>query len=377
MNDSPNIWRWRTSRTLIVVAFVLVTLTVVGTWVRLVALESDVWSQTSTEVIEDPAVRSAVSHRVVDTIQDRVDIESRVEERTSDRADLLVAPLANIARQQAYEQINRALASQEFEDAWTQANVEAHQQVVAFIKGEESNLQESGGRIELDIRPLLTMAAERIGFGTRVVDRLPEQNAFIDIASADELDNVRGLIDTLQRTVQLVGFVALLMLLVAIWLGRDRIGSTVRWISLGAIVSGVSLVVIRAIGGEVIVRRVVEDPAYDNVAINVWHILTEQLLTVAVVIMVLGAIGLIAQWVFGRSDGRVANACASFVQSHHPIAVAIWAVPVAALIVFNPALVVDRWLLVLAVAVGAAVIVELLSDREIEERPARTKSGAL
>jgi hypothetical protein len=61
-------------RVLVAVGALLAILSILAVWISRQALETDQWAQTSSELLEDPAVQSAVSGYLVDTLYANVDV---------------------------------------------------------------------------------------------------------------------------------------------------------------------------------------------------------------------------------------------------------------------------------------------------------------
>ena len=64
---------------LIVLAGLLLLISAFAIWVNRVALNTQVFTDTSTELIEDDAIRQAVSTRVVDELFESVDVQAELQ----------------------------------------------------------------------------------------------------------------------------------------------------------------------------------------------------------------------------------------------------------------------------------------------------------
>jgi len=78
----------------LVLAGLLLLLSSYAVWVNRVALNTDVFVDTSTELIEDDAIREAVAQRAVDELYANVDVEAAIEERLPEDVKSLAGPTA-------------------------------------------------------------------------------------------------------------------------------------------------------------------------------------------------------------------------------------------------------------------------------------------
>src|SRR4051812_24530184 len=94
-------WRRPLATALIVVATLLAFLAIFSIWVNRQALNTENWTQTSSELLEQPAVRNLIAARLTDELFASVDIETTIREALPPRAEALAGPAANALRTQA------------------------------------------------------------------------------------------------------------------------------------------------------------------------------------------------------------------------------------------------------------------------------------
>src|SRR4051794_3669023 len=139
----------------LVLLAVVAPLAVVATWAHDQVSDTDRWVATVAPLADEPAVQDAVSARLTQEIVSRIDVRAitteavdALEERglpttvaTNLRA--LGTPLAQGVESFVAERVDNLVQSDEFADAWTAANREAHTQMVAVLTGE------TGGAVEV------------------------------------------------------------------------------------------------------------------------------------------------------------------------------------------------------------------------------------
>src|SRR6059058_3287489 len=86
---------------LIVLASVLALAAILGTWVNRQFLDNSTFRDTSTKLVQDPTIQSALSVYLVNEAYDNVDVAAAVGERLPPLLKPLAAPIAAGLRQPA------------------------------------------------------------------------------------------------------------------------------------------------------------------------------------------------------------------------------------------------------------------------------------
>ncbi|WP_423464904.1 GAP family protein [Promicromonospora sp. MS192] len=133
---------------LIVLGALLAPVGVVAAWAERTLTDTDRYVATVAPLAEDPAVRSAVSARMTSALMEQIDVgalldgvaegldEQGLAPRVAGALPMLEAPLTGGVESFVRDAADRVVASDQFRDAWTQANRVAHQQLVAVMRGE-------------------------------------------------------------------------------------------------------------------------------------------------------------------------------------------------------------------------------------------------
>ena len=74
----------------------------------------------------------------------------------------------------------------------------------------------------LDLRTIIQEAADRIGIGQQVADKVPVDAGRIVILRADELDTAQNAAELLKTLAWLLPILTLAAFALAVWLARDR-----------------------------------------------------------------------------------------------------------------------------------------------------------
>src|SRR5215470_15331670 len=86
-------WRRWVPWTLIVLAAVIGLVSALNIWVKRQALDTDNWTNASSQLLESPQIRSALSVYLVDQLYDNVDVAGDLQQQLPPQADAVAAPL--------------------------------------------------------------------------------------------------------------------------------------------------------------------------------------------------------------------------------------------------------------------------------------------
>ena len=107
---------------LLVVGTLFWTFFGIGLWAQRQALDTDEWVDTSTELLENEEIRTALGVYIVDQLYQSEDVQDRIEEALPPRLDRLAAPAAAGLKELARRNAPRLLGSAVAIKAWSDAN---------------------------------------------------------------------------------------------------------------------------------------------------------------------------------------------------------------------------------------------------------------
>lgn len=282
----------------LVLAALLLLLSSFAVWVNRVALNTDVFVDTSSELLEDDAIRSAVATRAVDELYAEVDVASLLEDRLPNDYQSLSGPAAAGLRQASYQIVDRALQRPAMQKLWAISLEQSHLTLVQVLEGGGDRVSTDEGIVSLDLRPIVLDTAERIGLRDEVEDRLPEDAGVIEVLRSDELDTAQNAFQLLKTLAWLLPILALGAFALAVWLAGDR-RRAVRRVGITVLVVGLLGIVATRLTGNYVVNSLVADTETRTAAGNAWDILTELLRTSFRWLVVVGVLFLVAAWLAG------------------------------------------------------------------------------
>lgn len=312
-------WRPVVATVLIVMMAVLAPLAVVARWAHDTVSDTDRYVETVAPLGDDPAVQQAVIDRITLEIVTRLQIDSITDTAVDGLAErglpplaasslkALSGPLADAIEGFVEKQVTNLVESDEFEDAWIEANRQAHTQLVAVLTGKDTDQVEiSGNAVNINLAPLIETVKQRlIDRGFTVAERLPKVDAQFTIFQSDDITKAQTAFRVLGAINLAVPVVALLCLIGAVAVGRSRR----RTLIAGTLALAFSMLVLGAglnLAREIYLNAVPTDQLPTNAAAAIYDTLVYFIrLNLRAVLVVALAVAFIA-WVTGPVGAPVA-----------------------------------------------------------------------
>ena len=362
--------RW-TVRGLVVVASVLCLLSVLSIWVDKVALDNDVYTTTSSKLLQDPKVQSALANYLVDQLYTNTDVEAQIEAALPPRLKPLAGPAATAIRPYAVQGAERLLASPIAQGLWRVANQEAHKRFVILVtSGDSGRLSSSNGNVVLDLQPILDRLAGGFGNGA-LAAALPADAGQIVIIQSDQLDTVQTITHWLQQVADYLWAVTLLLYALAVYLARGDRRWAVRLSGFGLIAVGIVLIIGRHVAGNYLVHALANYPNAQAASGDVWNILTERLTSANVTIMIVGILIVLWAWLSGAGRRAIAarHRFAAEGRDHQARIWVVFAAIVALILLWGPTLATRQWLPSLLLIALGVLGIEALRRQSVAEFP--------
>lgn len=280
---------------LLVLAGLLLLLSTFAVWVNRVALNTGAFTDTSSQLLDNDAIRSAVATRAVDELYANVDVQAEIENQLPKDFKSLAGLASAGVRQASYEIVDRALEQPALQKAFAIAVENAHATLVDVLEGGGDRASTEGGVVTLDLSEVVLDAADRIGIRSQIEDKLPEDVGRIEVLRSDQLDTAQSVFQLLKTLAWFLPILTLVVLGAAIWVARDR-RRAIRGFGIVAIVVGVLGLVAANVTGGYVVGSLVKEEETRRAAGNAWDILTVVMrgsfrwLIFAGVLIVIGAI---------------------------------------------------------------------------------------
>jgi Short C-terminal domain len=299
--------RWAAVYGLLVVAGLLLLLTSFAVWVNRVALNTNRFVSTSSQLIDDPAIRQVIATRAVDELYDNVDVQAELKKQ----APKDLKPLAGVAaaglRQGAYVLVGRALRQPQLQGIWEATLRQSHQQLVDVLEGGGTAVSTEHGVVTLNLRQIVLDTADRIGIGRTAEQRLPASVGEIEVLRSDQLHAAQGGFKLLKALAWFLPLLTLAAFALAVWLAAGRRRAVLR--DLGLVIVGVGIVglVATRIVGNYVVDALATDTQTRGAGRDAWSIVTDLLRSTFRWQIVLGVLIVVAAWLAGPRGYAVAS----------------------------------------------------------------------
>ncbi|HTE60233.1 MAG TPA: hypothetical protein VK631_07755 [Solirubrobacteraceae bacterium] len=364
--------------TLIVVASLIAFASVLTTWVDRQMLDNESWKEASTDLIEDPQVRAALSVYLVDQLYANVDVASGLEERLPNNLKPLAPTLAGALRQPATDGVERLLDSPRVQQLWIQASSTAQQKLSNVLENKTGfGITTGNGVVTVDLGELVRTLGAELGLSATTLDRIPPDAGQLEVMSSDRLSAAQ----TGVRAVRVLSTWLLVLVLalyaLAIFLARGARRETIRNVGCAFVLVGLSVLVVRRLAGNYAVDALAAPSSQDS-GRRVWLISTSILAQIGWAAVLYGAIMVLGALLAGphRAAIAVRGRIAPILNERQAIVWSSVAVVYLLLIAWGPTHALRTlWGIVLLAALIAAGIVALRHQTLREQREVAGAGG--
>jgi hypothetical protein len=357
---------------LVVVATVIGIVATLGLWAERQALETDTWTETSSELLEQEEIRDAIADFIVAAIYDNVDVQAELENRLPPNLQALAGPAAGGLQQLATDATQEVLTRPKVQVLWEEANRAAHERLLALLEDEGEFVATTGGVVTLDLSGLIDQIASQIGIGADISSKLPPEAGDLQILDSNELEAAQTGVDLLQTLAWVLTVVALALYALAVALARGRRRETLRMVGFGFLALGVLALLLRNAGGNALTSSLAETAASEPAIQATWDIGTSLLQEMGQSLIAYGLVVVLAAWLAGptATATSVRREIAPYLRQPR-IAYGALAVVLVLLFWWDPVVATHRLAPSLLLVVLLAIGVEALRRQVIREFPDR------
>jgi hypothetical protein len=354
---------------LIVVSTVALLIGAVTIWVKRELLDTNNVTASTTELMRNPQVQSALATFLVDQIYENVDVKADLQKQLPNNLKGLAGPAAAALNDYGTRAATRLLATDAVINLVQAATRLAHSEFLRIVDDKPG----AGQKVYLQLRPVVLEFAGRLGLEDQVAAKLPA-----DAGQFVVLNDSNVTISTVRQSVKLVRALSLFLLLVvvalyagAIWLARGWRREAILRCGAGVLIVGLLLFVIRRVLQGVLLDALVgQRPARPAVS-AAYLTLTDLLMAIAWTAVAIGTITVVLAFLAGPS--RFARAFRAFAAPglvRHPWIA--WGVDALAILLILIAAPITDWNKLVSRFVTFAVIIgltEAIRRRATEEHP--------
>lgn len=297
-------WRSWVPWTLVVLATVIGLVSSLNLWVKRQALNTNSWTNASSQLLENDQIRSALSVYLVNQVYENVDVAKAIEERLPPNAKALAPPLATALEGAGVSAVDTLLERPRVQQLWREANRHAHELLMAVLDGKKGILVSSGGNVVLNLRPLVEQILAQTGLSGGRLDqalqqRLPADAGQIVIMKGNQLETARTAVEAIRVLSYFLFFLVIALDVLAVWLARGRRRKLLMGCGAGAIAVGLILLVVRRFAGDYLVNALTTSTDAKGAAGAAWAIGTQLLRSTGIMAVVYGLATMFAAWIAG------------------------------------------------------------------------------
>src|SRR4051812_44983984 len=291
---------------------------ILSTWVKRQALDTSNWTNTSSQLLANEHVQSALGAYLVNELFTNVDVAGQLRSALPEQAQALAGPAAGGLRQLADQAAPELLARPRVQDAWRQANRNAHREFLRILNGGGPVVSTDNGEVVLDLHGLVTQLAGTVGLGQRAEAALPASSGRLVIMRAKQLKTAQDVAKGIRNLSIVFTILSFALFALAVGLARGHRRLTLRstgWCFVGL---GVFCLLVRRLGGEWIVDGLVRAESVKPAARASWDIGTGLLRAIALAFVIYGLLIVAAAWLAGptRSAQWVRRALTPSLRDH-------------------------------------------------------------
>ena len=290
--------RWSV-RLLLIAASVLLVAAIFAVFANRQVLNADNWSDTSTQLLDDPAIRTQVSAFLVDQVYANVDVRGQVAQALPPRLAPLAGPAANGLRELAERRMYRLLDRPRVQQAWEQANKLTAEQFIAIAENKSKAITQNGNAVVLDLRVILIEFIDRLGLPSSLGQKIPASAGKIKIMSGNQVSTLQNFANALKGFALILPVLAFGMFALAVFLARENRRRALMFVGIDLILGGLIVLVARRMVGHSVVNSLASTESVRPAAESVWSIGTHMLRDVAGAVIITGIPVVFAAWLAG------------------------------------------------------------------------------
>src|SRR5271168_4895322 len=389
---------WHSRHWLINAMFALAVLVgifaVLAVWINRQVLDTNTWTNTSSQLLADPTIQAAVGSLLVNELFNSVDVADELKSVLPSQVAGLAAPATAGLRSLAIRVAPQVLSTAVVQKSWRLANRTAQLQLLRILNGGSRAVSTNNGEVSLQLHPLLVQLAAQLGLQQQLATvqsklqgstgasarstvqqklgvALPESSASIVILSSSQLKTAQNIVKAIRGLAFVLPTIAFLLLIGAVWLADGFRRIALRTAGWCLVAVGLIVIVARRVLADALVNSLVKVPADRPAVHQVFAIGTTLLYDAAIALVTYGLAIVLAAWIAGptRPACALRRALAPSLRDHIVYVYAATALALLLLVVWGPFASTRQLLPVIGIAILLAVGVRTLRGMTVQEFP--------
>jgi hypothetical protein len=275
-------------RLLLTIATILTVFAVFAIYANRQVLNSENLAQTSTQLLQNTAIRSEVSSYLVQQLYANTDVPGTLSKVLPSRLKPLAGPIAggleNLAERAAFAFLGRPRV----QSAWLAANRLTTQQFINIVEGNSKVVQLSGNAVYLNLRPILGQLTNTLGLPSSLLAKLPPSAARLRVMTNNQISTVQKVVKLLKGLAVLLPLVAFLLFALVVLLWRTRRRHALFLVGIDLVIAGAVVIIGRNVAGHAIVNSLTSTASVKGAVHAAFLILTGMLTDIAQSAIIIG-----------------------------------------------------------------------------------------
>jgi hypothetical protein len=286
-------------RILIGITTLLLIVAMFSIWANRLLFNPDNWANTSTQLLQNPDIRSGTANFLVDQLYANNDVEGLIKARLPTQLQGLAGPIAGALRNAAVPATELALSRPRVQSLWRRANRAADQTFIAIVNGGKGNVKINQGAVTLNLGAILDDVAARLGLPSDLSSKLPPNVANLTIFKSDRLKTVQNLGKAIKGLALVLTILVPLLYVLALFLAPGHRRRTLMTIGFAAVFAGVLVLFGRQVLQTQITNSLTDDASLRPAIRATIAIGTGLLKEVATAVVFVAVLLVIAAWFAG------------------------------------------------------------------------------
>jgi hypothetical protein len=358
--------------TLVWATTVLAVLGIFSVWANRQVLNPDNWANTSTQLLQNDKVRTALSAYLVNQLYANVNVQQELASRLPSQLQPLAGPVSGALRNVATSAAQRLLANPQVQDLWRAVNRAADKALVAIVNGQKGVATVNNGEVTLNLAAVVSALAQQLGLPD-VSSKLPPSVATLVVLKSNQLKSVQDGGQALKGLALLLTILVPVLYALAIFLAKGWRRQTLMRVGFAIMLAGVIVFLGRTLIVSGVTNSLVKIQSNKPAAHAVLTIATSTLVEIAGAFVIVGIPLMLAAWFAGPSRWatRARHAIAPVMLEHAAWAFGAVAFALALIFLWGPIPATHRPAGIIVFTVLAMFGTEVLR-RQITEEAAAT-----
>ena len=363
---------------LVILASLIGLITVLTVWVDRQMLDNNQWRKSSADLVNDPAIRSALSVYLVDQLYSNINVEQELKSQLPKNLQGLAGPAAAALRQPATQGVDFLLARPRVQQTFVNASAVAHQKLVNVLENKTGyGISTGNGVVTVNLSELVKELGAQLGLPSSALAKLPQNAGVITVMKSDQLSAAQTGVRILKAASVWLIVLVLFLYGLAIYLARGRRRETLRNIGWAFVVIGLLVLIVRRTGGSYVIDNLVKS-AYRPPVRHLWAIESSILGQTGRALVLYGLVAMLGAVLAGPTRVAVAarRGIAPMLEQRPGISWSILGAFYLLVILWAPTHALGTWWGVLLFGALIALGFEALRRQTVQEFPDAAFAGA-